>query len=95
MTADTYGSTDGVDVIAVGGFGELINYSNTSGSWQSFSVLGNPLTPRGLVGSAATVTRNNGSENIAMFGSLGDLDFYWQDSTGIFQQEIVAAAGVN
>ena len=46
------------------------------------------------VAGPATVTRNNGSENIAVFGVLGDLDFYWQGSRG-FEEEIVAVAGIN
>jgi hypothetical protein len=45
--------------------------------------------------SAATVTINQGSENIAVFGTAGDLEFYWEDSTGAFHEETVAAAGAN
>ena len=32
----------------------------------------------------------NGSLNIAVFASSGDLDFYWQDSAGDFLEETVA-----
>jgi hypothetical protein len=44
-------------------------------------------------GSSATVTCNNGSENVAVFDLNGELDFYWRDSAGNFQKEVVAAAG--
>ena len=47
------------------------------------------LFTNGTNGSA-TVTRNNGSENVAVFGLGGGLDFYWQDSAGDFLEEIVA-----
>ena len=68
----------------------------TNGSWQFEDIHGTCLfCGVGASGSDATVTVNNGSENIAVFRAAGDLDFYWQDSSGAFQNEIVAAAGVN
>jgi len=39
---------------------------------------------------------NNGSVNIAVFASSGDPDFYWQDSSGTFHQEVVSSpASIN
>lgn len=38
---------------------------------------------------------NNGSLNIAVFASSGDLDFYWQDGSGTFHQELVSPASLN
>lgn len=92
ITTDTDGNTDGVDIVAPAPFGTLESWTNTSGSWQVEHVTGGLFTP-GITGSG-TVTRNNGSENIAFFGEGGDLDFYWQGSRG-FEKEIVAVAGVN
>jgi hypothetical protein len=64
------------------------SYTNTSGSWQEEHVILGFFV-EGITGSA-TVTTNDGSENIAVFGDGGDLDFYWQNSFGGFNKEIVA-----
>jgi hypothetical protein len=39
-----------------------------------------------------SITMNDGSVNIAVEGYLGDLWFYWQDSSGAFHQETVDTA---
>ena len=36
---------------------------------------------------------NGSSENIAVFDSLGNLDFYWADGGGTFHGETVDASG--
>jgi hypothetical protein len=33
--------------------------------------------------------------NIAVFAPSGDLDFYWQDGSGTFHQELVSPASLN
>ena len=75
--------------------GVLQSYAslNTSGNGQWVGQRVNNPGPQAA--SAATVTINQGSENIAVFGTAGDLEFYWEDSTGAFHEETVAAAGAN
>jgi hypothetical protein len=46
-------------------------------------------------GSDAAVTLNGVSQNIAVFGPTGDLDFYWQSDDGVFTKEVIAPAGAN
>ena len=46
-------------------------------------------------GSDAAVTLNGVSQNIAVFGPTGDLDFYWQSDDGAFTKEVIAPAGAN
>ena len=72
--------------------GDLFTYANTNGStiWG-----GQAVTGWYTAASDPGVTVNNGSENIAAFSFTGELDFYWEDSTGNYQKEVVAAAGVN
>jgi hypothetical protein len=86
------GTTDEVHIVAPSLLNGLTDYAAADGSdiWQALGVDG-----LGIAGSAATVTENNGSENIAVFAPSGELDFYWTNSTGAYQKEVVAAAGVN
>ena len=86
------GSSDGVGVVVRQLFGDLtlLDQTNGSANWGSQDVYGEDAAS-----SAASVTVNNGSLNIATFGRLGDLDFYWADSSGQFQKEVVALAGLN
>jgi hypothetical protein len=46
----------------------------------------------GTVASNASITVNNGSVNIAVEGESGDLWFFWEDSSGAFDQETVDTA---
>jgi hypothetical protein len=64
--------------------------ANGSGTWQALDVHG-----AHIAASAPGATVNNDSENIAVFAPSGDLDFYWEDSTGKYHAEEVAAAGFN
>ena len=63
---------------------------NGGGNWAWLPVGGGQFS----VYSAATITVNNDSDNIAVFGNGGELDFYWSGIGG-FDKEVVAAAGVN
>jgi hypothetical protein len=78
-------------------FNILDTSTDTSGIWQTTDVThGTGLFPGwGIADSTPTVTMNDGSENLATFGASGNLYFYWQDSSGAFQQELVAPASIN
>jgi hypothetical protein len=65
---------------------------NGSGTWQGRGVQGSSGF---AAGSNATVTANDGVANVAVYQYNGELDFFWQNSTGAFVQEVVAAPGVN
>jgi hypothetical protein len=47
------------------------------------------VSPGQTGASVPAVTMNNGSENIAEVDTSGNLDFYWQDSSGHFHAEAV------
>jgi hypothetical protein len=96
ITTDYAGGVDGVDVVAQGQSTALTTYTDNNGPWQANAVHGSGTSSaQGVAGSAATVTENNGSENIAVFAPNGDLDFYWRDSNGTFQKELVSPASIN
>ncbi len=63
---------------------------NGTGTWQYQAAAGD-----GGAGAAPAATMNNGSLNIAVFGSNGNLYFYWQDSSGNYHQELVSPASLN
>jgi hypothetical protein len=86
------GNRDGVHVVSESLFGTLSvdSAENGSGTWQYQAAYGD-----GGAGAAPAATMNNGSLNIAVFASSGDLDFYWQDSSGAYHQELVSPASLN
>ena len=92
ITTYSNGTSDEVRVVAPGPLGTLFTYAqaNESSVWAMQNVHG-----QGTAGSNATVTENNGSENIAVFAPNGDLDFYWENSTGNYQKELVSPAIIN
>ena len=63
---------------------------NGTGTWHWQAAHG-----AGGAGAAPAATMNNGSLNIAVFASSGDLDFYWQDGSGTFHRELVSPASLN
>jgi len=66
---------------------------NFTGTWTSAQVpVGNGLAPQPGVGDNPAITINRGSVNIADEDGSGNLDFYWQDSSGTFHQETVDTA---
>jgi hypothetical protein len=81
-----------VHVVSESLFGTLSvdSAENGSGTWQYQAAYGD-----GGAGAAPAATMNNGSLNIAVFASSGDLDFYWQDSSGAYHQELVSPASLN
>ena len=81
----------GVDVVAPTTSDALWNYEEANGSsvWQAQAVDTGIGDPEGAVGSPASVTDNNGSENIAVFDATGNLVFYWRDSSGAFWKETI------
>ena len=89
ITTYSDGVDDAVKVLAQGTFLTEWTAFNGGGNWSWQHV------NTDFAYSAATITENNGSDNIAVFGNGGELDFYWLDDRGAFQKEVVAAAGVN
>ena len=87
----------GVKVVAQGVLNTLGTSTDTSGIWQTTDVTHGTgiFNGWGIADAPPTVTMNNGSENIATFGANGNLYFYWQNSAGAFQQELVAPASIN
>jgi hypothetical protein len=85
ITTMNHGSGDGVCVLAP----YLAEYCaiNGTATWQAYI----PCQPNCqlLAGSDPVITENNGSDNIAIFSVLGDLLFYWDDSSG-GHEELVA-----
>jgi hypothetical protein len=86
------GNPGGVHVVApagsAGGVAEETDV-NGSGTWQE-----NIVCPAGSSGDACAlgapaVTMNGGLVNIAVVAANGDLDFWWQDSSGTWHQETV------
>lgn len=62
---------------------------NGTADWQQqFQV-----SPGQTGASVPAVTMNKGSENIAEVDTSGNLDFYWQDSSGYFHAEAVDTSG--
>lgn len=87
---------DGLSLIVVthAQAGVLASYAGstvTGVGWDRESV-NSPASP---AGSDAAVTLNGVSQNIAVFGPTGDLDFYWQSDDGVFTKEVIAPAGAN
>jgi hypothetical protein len=64
---------------------------NGSGTWTWTALYNNSPTAPIAVGDPA-ITMNNGSENIAFEDANGNLDFYWEDSSGAFHGETVDTA---
>jgi hypothetical protein len=89
ITTYSDGFDDAVKVLAQGVFLTEWTAFNGGGNW-SWQHVNTDFAYAG-----ATITENNGSDNIAVFGNGGELDFYWLDDKGAFQKEVVAAAGVN
>src|SRR5581483_1018649 len=89
ITTNKFEIVDGVTLVAQQASGALHAYlnANGSGTWQAVDVHG-----AHIAASAPGATVNNDSENIAVFGLGGDLDFYWEDSLGHYQEEEVAGA---
>jgi hypothetical protein len=88
------GSPGGVHVVARDLFGTLAEETdvNGSGTWQyTAACSGGPTFP-GCATTVPSVTMNDGSVNIADEDTYGNLDFYWQDSSGNFHQELVDTA---
>jgi len=83
-----------VHVVATNPFDIPASYTdaNGSGTWQGHGIR-NPFTY--AAGSDPVVTENNGMENVAVYGLNGELDFFWQNGSGHFVKETVAAVGVN
>ncbi|MGH3186617.1 MAG: hypothetical protein ACRDOL_05010 [Streptosporangiaceae bacterium] len=86
------GNRDGVHVVNESLFGTLSvdSADNGSGTWQWQQAAG-----EGGAGAAPAATMNNGSLNIAVFGSNGNLYFYWQDGSGNYHQELVSPQNLN
>jgi hypothetical protein len=85
----------GVHVVARELFGYLGVSTNVNGSgtWASTQVINKELFSPGItVVGDPSVTMNDGSVNIAVEDDEGDLDFYWQDSSGASHQETVDTA---
>ena len=89
------GNPGGVHVVdtagILGGVAEE-TIANGSGTWQSTTVCGGVPLHAGCESGAPTVTMNGGLVNIAVVGVNGDLDFWWQDSSGAWHQETVDTA---
>ena len=88
------GNPGGVHVVARGLLGDSPGVStnvNGSGTWTWTALYNNSPTAPIAVGDPA-ITMNNGSENIAFEDVNGNLDFYWQDSSGAFHGETVDTA---
>lgn len=89
-------SPGGVHIAAAELFGYLVDNTdvNGSGTFQLTTVAG----PNGLSGlgpRAATppsITMNGGLVNITDEDDSGNLNFYWQDSSGTFHSEVVDTA---
>jgi len=77
-------------VVNVDSFGALQSLSDANGTgvWTSTDITGFNTEQ-----SVPAVTMNGSSENIAVFDSLGNLDFYWADGGGTFHGETVDASG--
>jgi hypothetical protein len=88
------GSPGGVHVAARDLFGSLVENTdvNGSGTWQFTVVTGGSPTKEGIDGSVPSIAMNAGSVNIAIEDTSGNLDFWWQDSSGTFHQELVDVA---
>jgi hypothetical protein len=90
------GNPGGVHVVAVAGiFGGVAEETNVNGSgtWQETFVCDDvPFQSGGCELGTPTVTMNGGLVNIAVVGENGDLDFWWQDSSGAWHQETVDTA---
>jgi hypothetical protein len=86
------GNRDGVHVVSESLFGTLSVDSADNGTttWQYQAAAG-----EGGAGAAPAATMNNGSLNIAVFGSNGNLYFYWQDGSGNYHQELVSPQSLN
>src|SRR5580704_2240833 len=88
------GNPGGVHVVARGLLGDSPGVStdvNGSGTWTWTALYNNSPTAPIAVGDPA-ITMNNGSENIAFEDINGNLDFYWEDSSGAFHGETVDTA---
>ena len=90
------GNPGGVHVVATAGvFGGVAEETNVNGSgtWQETTVCDDVLFQSGGCQlGAPTVTMNGGLVNIAVVAANGDLDFWWQDSSGAWHQETVDTA---
>jgi hypothetical protein len=90
------GRPGGVNVVARGLLGMTEETDlNGSGTWQSTAVCSYGLENNTSPPCAATtpsITMNGSSANIADEDIDGNLDFYWQDSNGIFHAEVVDTA---
>jgi hypothetical protein len=66
----------------------LVDYANVNG-------IPARQEPRVNFGPDASVPAiiNDGSENVADIDASGNLDFYWQDSSGQFHMEAVDTSG--
>jgi hypothetical protein len=90
------GNPGGVHVVdtagILGGVAEETNV-NGSGTWQETDVCDDILFHSGgCQAGSQTVTMNGGLVNIAVFDENGNLDFWWQDSSGTWHQETVDTA---
>jgi hypothetical protein len=88
------GNPGGVHVVArelFGGLGVSTNV-NGSGTWSSAQLITTGIFQPGGVMGDPSVTMNDGSVNIAVEDYQGNLDFYWEDSSGAYHQELVDTA---
>ena len=85
------GSPGGVHVVARELFGALADQTdvNGSGTWQYTTVCGQGLFNPECAVSAPSATMNGGLLNIADEDASGNLNFFWQDSSGTFHEELV------
>jgi hypothetical protein len=88
------GNPGGVHVVAREFFGGLAVQSdvNGSGTWQYDAVCNAGPTGGGCAATAPSATMNGGLVNIAVEDPAGNLDFWWQDSSGNFHEELVDTA---
>jgi hypothetical protein len=79
-----------VDLLGTPPLSQMIDSTNVNGNpaWQLSQV-----TFEQTDASAPAVTMNNGSLNIADIQSSGNLNFYWQASSGQFFAEVVDNSG--
>jgi hypothetical protein len=90
------GIPGGVHVVATGSFlGGVAEETNVNGSgtWQETIVCsGVPFSGNACELSDPTVTMNGGLVNVAVVAANGNLNFWWQDSSGTWHQETVDTA---
>jgi len=89
------GSQPGVHIVSDILFASLVmdSAANAIGNWQESDACVGSFRSGGCAGSAPAVTMNGGLVNVAVKGAgTDDLDFWQQDSSGNWHEEVVDAA---